>query len=364
MKKIGVVSYNIHCNFTNYGSALQSYALCKVIKKLGYQPFLINYLPDCLKDANPLNPYKKLWDKDKRTKNLIKKSLPYIKTNYDKFLRFYKTKFNLTKKFTPKNFYLTKELVDSYVCGSDTIFNIKQFGFEDGYYANYDCMRHNSISYAPSFGDCSFNSNEEKQLRSLLLNFNAISLRETKHVKRVERLTKKKCYKVFDPTLLLRKRDYDELISNEKKFEFNYLLIYSRRFNKTMNDFAEKVAKEKKLKIIEISLNIENLKKGHILKYDAGIEEFLNLIKNAKYVVTNSYHCMIFSILYKKQFNIFLREQCNSKITDLLRLFKLNKIINKTSINHINYNGFQKIINEQRKYSLAYLKRALITIDG
>ena len=52
MKKVGIVSYNIHCNFTNYGSALQSWALCRTIERLGYKPVLMDFCPNVLKDVN------------------------------------------------------------------------------------------------------------------------------------------------------------------------------------------------------------------------------------------------------------------------------------------------------------------------
>lgn len=68
LEKIGIVSYNIYGNFTNYGSALQSWALQQTIKFLGYQPVLVDYCPDVLRDMDPLNPYKNMWDKDEESK--------------------------------------------------------------------------------------------------------------------------------------------------------------------------------------------------------------------------------------------------------------------------------------------------------
>ena len=70
MKTVGVVSYNIHCNFTNYGSALQSWALCKTIERLGYKPVLMDYCPDILRDKNPLDPFKNMWDRDEESQRM------------------------------------------------------------------------------------------------------------------------------------------------------------------------------------------------------------------------------------------------------------------------------------------------------
>ena len=93
MKKIGIISYNINCNFTNYGSALQSWALSESIKKLGYMPILVDYCPDILKDKDPLNPMKNMWDTDEESRKMCELSLPAIKIKYKKFEDFYTNKF-------------------------------------------------------------------------------------------------------------------------------------------------------------------------------------------------------------------------------------------------------------------------------
>lgn len=94
MKTVGVVSYNIHCNFTNYGSALQSWALCKTIERLGYKPVLMDYCPDVLRDKNPLDPFKNMWDKDEESQRMCELTMPAIRENNKKFERFYTERFN------------------------------------------------------------------------------------------------------------------------------------------------------------------------------------------------------------------------------------------------------------------------------
>ena len=159
MKRIGIVSYNINCNFTNYGSALQSWALSESIKKLGQDPVLVDYCPDILKDKDPLNPMKNMWDTDEESRKMCELSLPAIKVNYEKFERFYTEKFKrTTQKYFSDSFnqIMHDEKLDGFVCGSDTIFCVDEFGIDDGYYANYPCMKQKSISYAASFGDSHF----------------------------------------------------------------------------------------------------------------------------------------------------------------------------------------------------------------
>ena len=157
MKKLGIISYNIYGNFTNYGSALQSWALHQAIKRIGdYQPVLVDYCPDVLMDRDPLNPFKNMWDQDEDSRRMCELTMPAIRVNYENFENFYTDRFYRTpKKYTSADFneVVEDEKLDGFVCGSDTIFCIEEFqGFDDGYYANFECMKGKSVSYAASFG--------------------------------------------------------------------------------------------------------------------------------------------------------------------------------------------------------------------
>lgn len=95
MKTFGIVSYNIYCNFTNYGSALQSWALMQAVDKLGkdkWQVKLIDYCPDVLMDKNPLDPIKHMLDTDEESRKMCELSMPAIQENYYKFNQFYNKK--------------------------------------------------------------------------------------------------------------------------------------------------------------------------------------------------------------------------------------------------------------------------------
>ena len=366
MKKVGIVSYNIHCSFTNYGSALQSWALSESIKKIGYEPILIDYCPNSHLDSNPLNPLKKMWDQDEESKKNCKLSLPAIKENFYKFEDFYTNKFNRTKNvYNYKNFndIIKDENVHSFVCGGDTIFCVDEFGIDEGYYANYECMKNKSISYSASFGDSHFNNELYKKINVRLQNFKAIGLRENTMVDYVKDHVNENVVveKVLDPTLLLTSTDYDTICS-PKIEEEKYLLLYTRRYNKKMEEYADKIAKENGWKVIEISLRATNSYK-HKMFYEAGVEEFLSLIKNAEFVVTNSFHGLIFSVQYKKQFVVFSREQANVKISELIDLFGLHDrvlITGEEKYNEkINYEEVENRINKAKEKSIKYLNEAL-----
>lgn len=363
MKHIGTISYNIYANFTNYGSALQTWALHQAIKKTGNNPVLVDYCPEILADKDPLNPYGNMWDQSEEAKKMVELTLPAIRVNYEKFDRFYHERFDRTsKKYTSVNFNeITREGIECFVCGSDTIFCPDEFGIDDGYYANYDVMRGNSVSYAASFGDPHFTDETYQLLNQRILNFKALGIREELMVPYLKEHTDIPVQRVIDPTLLLTSEEYEPIIA-EPQLENKYILLYSRRYSPKMEEYAEQLAKKNGLKIVDISLRAVNVEKGHIMRYDAGVEEFLSLVKHAEYIVTNSFHGMIFSVQFNRPFVIFSREQCDNKIEEILSLMGLSDRIlieGNEQFKHIDYGEVLRRIDIARNESLDFLKMEL-----
>ena len=370
---VGIVTYtSIYCNFTNYGTVLQAWALMKAIKKLScpdmnYIPYLVNYCPDSMKDKSPLDPFRNMWNKDKESIRMCKATMPAIKENFKKIQNFYKDNMNLTKFIYDidnysENTYM-EPFIDKFICGSDSIYDKSEFGMDRFFYADIEFMKNNSIAYAPSFQDCfdSFTSDELEILKKYMTNFVAVGIRDKYPLEWLKNNICSDIVQVCDPTLLLSSDNYTE-ITAEKQEKEKYLLYYSRRYNPEMEKFVEKTAKEKKLKVIEISLRAVNADK-HCMKYSAGVEEFLSLVKYADCVVTNSYHCMIFSIIFKRNFYVFSREHCDSKIKELCdelglsdRFFIDSNALDKGSID---YNSVSEKLNKIKKKSISFLRESL-----
>ena len=326
--RYGIVSYNRYGSFTNYGSALQAWALKTAVDRLGsgrWKAVLMDYCPDILLERDILNPMKDMWDKDAEARRLCEMTLPAIRVNYEKFQTFFATRFeNTSRRYTSADFNrcVTQENLDGFICGSDTIFCVNEFGFDDGFFANYPCMQNGrSVAYAASFGDVKLAEKDKPRLNELLRNFRAIALRESAMAPYVRAQTAAPVDRVIDPTLLLAPADY-EPITAPRQEEGDYLLLYARRYNPAMEAYAEALARKNGWKIVEISLRAENAAR-HRMFYEAGVEEFLSLVKHAAYVVTNSYHGTIFSIQFSTPFSLFSREQCDGKIAELLSLLGL-----------------------------------------
>lgn len=367
MKNIGIVSYNINCNFTNYGSALQSWALSLTFGRLGFNPILVDYCPVAHLDSDPLNPFKNMWDKDAESRRMCELTMPAIRENLAKFERFYSERFNRTaRKYTAENF---DEIVqdchlDGFVCGSDTIFCIDEFkGFEEAYYANCGCMRGKSVAYAASFGDSHFRTEDYALLNDRLKNFRAIALRENQWLPYCKEHSTVPVEKVLDPTLLLKWEDYERIAAQDNPMSQPYLLLYARRYNEEMERYAIRLAKEHGLKIVEISLRATNAEKGHVMRYDAGVEEFLSLVHHAECVITNSFHGLIFAVHYSRPFVVFSREQAGSKIVEVLNLFGAGDQLFETAENahmtEIDYEEVNRRLDCERQKSLDFLKMEL-----
>ena len=370
MKFIGQISYNINCNFTNYGSALQSWALSQMIDRLGLdfgiQSKLIDYCPKVLEDSDCLNPAKKMWDKDDETRRMIDMMMPAIRVNYKKFEDFYTNRFRKKKKkYHDDDFndIVKDERIEGFVCGSDTIFCINEFnGFVEGYYANFECMRGKSVSYAASFGDPTFTEQDYQILNERLKNFKALGIREYNMLPYVREHVKVRVERTIDPTLLAEASFYDSIIA-ERQIQDKYILLYSRRYNKAMELYAEQLAKQLGVILVEISIRATNADKGHIMRYDAGVEEFLSLVKHAECVITNSFHGVIFATQLRTPFCCFSREQGDTKISEVLNLFGLSDriMINGTEKfpPNVDFNKVHQHIAEARDSAVEYLRYAL-----
>ena len=369
-RKFAIVSYNIHGNFTNYGSALQTYALQTVVNSLNpndISAIVLDYCPDSLRERDILNPGKFMWDQDEESKRMLKLSMPAIIANYHKLNDFFSNHYKLSQgKYTSDNFNDSIEFegLFGYICGSDTVWCIRESsGFDDGFFGNFHVMKSShTIAYAASFGDTRFTDEELTTLNKRLRNFKAISVRESSYINYLKNQTSCMVQRVLDPTLLLTGSDYD-CITATRQYNEPYILLYSRRYNPEMEKYAENLAKKYCCKIVDISLRAMNADQGHIMRYDAGVEEFLSLIKYAKFVITNSFHGLIFSVQMHTPFVIFSREQADNKIDEILDMMELStrKMVSGTEhiSDSIDFAAVEHILKEKRKSSLEFLCKAL-----
>jgi len=388
MKKVAIVS----CYFQhNYGSMLQAYATQMAFDKLGYENETIDIsgIDKEIKKAKMIYFAKAsltsdiLLSKLGMAKNVLRKKL--IKNDYaansriraKKFEAFSKKKFRLSKTYRSK-IELEKICAEKYsavVVGSDQLWlpgNIAA----DYYTLNFVPETVNTVAYATSFGQSKLPKDSEKKAKVFLKKIRHIGVREESGQKLIKDLVGRDVPVVCDPTLLFTGDEWMAIQKIEPIIKGRYILCYFLGNNPPHREFAKKLKEKTGCKIVALTHLDEYVKSDENYAdetpYDIGPAEFLNLIRNAEFVCTDSFHCSVFSILYKRQFFTFRRYTRNTKQSTNSRLdtlFNMTGIKGRLVTGNENISDCLKIdtdfevvhrhLEDIRKESYCYLRTAL-----
>lgn len=338
----------------NYGGILQNYALQQVLIKLGYEPITLE------KDYQQhISLLRLILELPKRiyTKYFLKKreyifseyNYNTVKKNSKKLLPFVLKYINhkYIKDFSFKNI----NKYDSIIVGSDQVWRpIYNWGVLDKMFLSFIPPKHKikRIAYATSFGSSEWEYSDEQTslCKNLIQNFNAVSTREIdgvdlcrKYLNRADAVT------VLDPTLLLDIEDYLKLCEDVPTEKDNVLFAYI--LDKDCNTMVqlERIAKAKELKLKLVSADSD---------CSLSVEGWLAMFRDAKMVITDSFHGTVFSIIFNKEFySICNTSRGNSRFNSLLSQFKLqdrlfNDVksinLNSNQINWININNIKSTL--------------------
>lgn len=350
----------------NYGAVLQTYALQKYLKNQGYEVEVIDYTPDYIRKS-----YNK-----SLAKRILRKLLRYydFKKSNKAFGDFLQENVSLT----PKRYYSYEQLeqelpeADAYIAGSDQIWNCNlENGKDDAFFLKFVPENKKKISYAASIAMDTIPEEQKERFKENLKDFDNISVREETGKKLLDEIGTKKIEKVLDPVYLLEKKQWDELAQKSKlQLEGEkYILIYGFKRQKDLYQYARRLSKERNCKIYSINTNFED----YFLDvdkyfYNATPCDFINLVKNAQEVVTNSFHGLSFSIIYQKPVHQFKKQgNENSRMIDLLKEIGLSKRLvdgNETLNNLIDYQQTNDIIYKNQNISKNFLKKSLGEKNG
>lgn len=361
--KIGIIT--LYNNTNNYGGALQAFALTYYLESIGVEGRQISYDKNSYSNdgiekkfklnklLNPIEVYRYInrFIKRKIYANLTKKRRECFNT----FLDFIPH----TEVFTRENISSVNNYFDVFIAGSDQIWNFNWY--DPTFFLDFVKSNKSKISYAASFGKEDFTEKESMLIKKLLESFDNISLRESGNVETIQKLLGKKVYHVVDPTLLLTRNQWDEVLPgniNEKDYIFCYFLGDDKNARKKAFEFS----KTKKMKIISIphadSLLLSDISFKAEKKYDISPLEFIELIKNASYVFTDSFHCCVFSCIYEKELYAFPRKGRKGMENRILSLFKLFDVTNRF-IDDENYFNDQSILNKKIEYNFVGYNKVL-----
>ena len=293
----------------------------------------------------------------------------------------YKCFDQFNKKFHIRKYYGTLEDMRDYVkkyshvfCGSDQAW-LPQNVEKHWYTLEYCNTRQIRAAYAPSFGVDKIEDRYQEAYRSFLSKFDYLSVREISGQSIIEKLIQKSVPVVLDPTLLLTRENWDVLRSEStiKIPNEAYCFCYFLGENRVHREAVLRLKEQQGIQIV----NLQHFSGyceadeefADLNLYAVTPQDFIELIANAEYVCTDSFHCTAFSIQYQKQFTVFQRfsdgdkHSTNTRLYSLLSQLKLSSCIyeNKDDISQekIDYNQCDAILNKLRKVSNTYLQEAL-----
>lgn len=379
-KKIGcAIAYRKGQN--NYGTSLQGYAMIKKIQQLGYDVEIINYIKQFTlldKIKWVINSYRcGLGKKIKVTNQPL--PVDYVRNIAIRTAAVdaYKEK-KLLPLFHDYRGYeaLSKGSMnyDVVVVGSDQVWI--PTGLPTKFYNLLfvdDNVR--KVSYASSFGVQEIPDFQKKATEAYLDRFYKIGVRENRGKEIVDAISHQTAQVVADPTLLLSREEWEEEIAlsviNDKE---PYMFCYLISENEDARAKATELAKQKGLKIICIR-HLEKYRAiddtyGDEAPYNVGPNEFVKYIRNAEYVVTDSFHCTVFSHIFHKNFLTFYRSSAgknarNSRIDSLISVLgssknKLYAVGGMKGIDaEVDWNAVDRNLSALRESSMNFLKDAL-----
>lgn len=384
-KKVGIVS----CYFKhNYGSMLQAYATQKVLDNMEIPNETINI------DENIdfANGKKKYYMSQITNIPFIKSKLGMVKLKLDKKINKnlgnnIQIRDNKYKEFE-KNFKLTKpyktykELSAQCANYSDVIVGSDQLWLPVNVVADYYTLNWvpdnvNKVSYATSFGVSTVPDKYKNDYKKFLNRINCLSTREEAGIKLVEQLSDNKATLVCDPTLLLNKEEWMDIQKKEPIIKEKYILCYFLGKNIEHRKFAERLKEKTGCKIVSLNHADEYVKYSDkfcdYAPYDIGPAEWINLIRNAEYVCTDSFHGTVFSLINNTKFFTFERySNKNSKVSTNSRIYSLLGIVDlKERIlsgtedvddvikMQINFDNVNEKIDKFRESSKIFLKNSI-----
>ncbi len=359
----------------NYGSSLQTLATQVLFEKKGATVEIIDYYQERYQSRGLL---RRLKNKSQRLNNnavllFIAKamiSVSYLKKKlvFDSFLKKY-------LHLTAKTYYTDQELcaappqADAYCTGSDQVWNSHwNEGIDYPLYLHFLKENQYRFSYASSIGNDVISAQEKATIKPLLAKYNHVSVREDSGKLLLEQIGVSAVQQLVDPTLM-----FDQSFWNRytcpKRVTCKYVLTYNLHHDSKIDLYAAALAKKKNLKVFHISYNWHDVVRKGRLQWCPSVERYLSLIRDAEYVVTDSFHATVFSIIFQKQFIDIFPEQAGTRLQSLLTLTetKTRGSVTTPSLaladEPIDFLKIQEILKQEREKTHTFLDMVLKEVE-
>ena len=393
--------------YNNYGTQLQAFALQQYIMSLGVENTIISddcilsellkgYIERSKEFAQPqkstdvnlnqnrmktilknylLNP--KSWfslcklsfiSLRYRLNKIRRKRSAYVKSQ-DKFAEFKKDKLKLLYNTTLKDVSLLNEKFDVFLCGSDQIWSPLDCNFYGYYYLDFATKK--KFSYATSIGTTNIKDNKIETIKNWTNEYYAVSVRESQSAEQLSEVLDRDVKWVLDPTLLL-----DKSFWNDQRKDYpvrkKFVVCYFLEDREWYLSYAKALSKYLGVGLYIIPSLQEYALSRYSFKRGIGPQEFIDVIAKAEFVLTDSYHASIFSVIFEKNFLYLKRFKDNNPQSQNIRIYSLFNLLNindviveeklfeKHDIVDLDYVRINQILDERRSFSQDYLKGCLL----
>ena len=370
-KRVGIATLH---SAINYGVYLQAYAMQKKVEDFGYDAEIIHYVKrtESVATSGKKSKIKRLLMHPVQTKKIIDNKI--MKSGSD----FAGRSFSFSK-FASRNFNLTRlcndmsdaekigQKYDAVVCGSDQIWNPVHTDCNPYYFLQFVAPE-KRIAYAPSVACEEIPEKYFEDFKNYISSFASISVRESSGAELVEKITGRKCENTVDPTLLYDRNFWNQFAYGDRLVKEPYIFCYFLGGTEIHKKAIDRIEKEtgKKVVLSPFDSEINNLKKGE--KIYADIEQFLTLVRDADFVLTDSFHGVAFSVNFRKSFAAVKRHDIDAgkhtRLNDFLSKISLSdRIVTDENINtfnfsEINYEKSENLLQSWIKSSEDYFRNS------
>ncbi len=386
MKKVALVT----CYFQpNYGSQLQAYATQMAFDKLGLENETIK-IDGLVSEINKakykyflsrifdINTIKDKWATVRKV--IAKKRNPEYAKNLhvrnQKFSEFAKEMFRISDYFDSKAEITAKaDKYSAFVVGSDQLWLPSNIA-ADYYTLNFVPESIPKIALATSFGVSSLPKKQASAAAKFLNRIDYVSIREKSGQKLIKELANRDVPVVCDPTLMFSAEEWSAIVPTDRYCDDKYIFVYFLGNNPEQREFVKKIKSETGYKITQLAHCDEFIKSdvgfADETPYNVGPKEFIQLIRDAEFVFTDSFHCSVFSMLHKKAFSTFRRYNSDGNVSTNGRLYSLlslvgleNRLLNGSEdakdviSSQIDYTSVHKKLSEMRELTWNWLTDCL-----
>lgn len=363
--KIGILTTS---NSINYGACLQTYALQRYLRNEGYVAEVVDFRPQAKgRNQSALRRLRSfVWDNTLRPLLRDRKRESLTKSFRRDFVNYSENVFFNADELRNSSLYKTM------IVGSDQIWNPRYAMFDDGVWFLDFPQVSTKVAYAASFGISALPEYSKEEYARRIRKMDAVSVREETGANIIQELIGCRPNVVMDPVFLLDQEQWKRFAVEPAKS--NYVLCYYMpgfpRVEKEIEQQALRLAKEKDLETINIGKReLSKLELGGHNVFGVGPREFVGLIANAEYVVTNSFHGTAFSVLFRKRFLSIVdsglgSKTLSSRLVDLLERINAGNSLRDLakagpcSCEAVPSDGIE-ILRKEIEASKLYLKKAL-----